>query len=164
MTIEQAIKHAEEVAEEKNMQAGFDTDYLCYQMSDTERNQCKKCAEEHRQLAEWLKELKQLREQTMTERKTIYLDDAIETIRKLPNAGIHWFVSVEEVFDVLLKLPSAQLEIIRCKDCKHYACILYSGTQFEYGECFGHEESDYTFEVKPDDFCSRAERKDDDCI
>lgn len=34
MTIEQAIKHAEKVAEEKNMQAGFDTDYLCYQMSE----------------------------------------------------------------------------------------------------------------------------------
>lgn len=44
----------------------------------------------------------------MTERKTIYLDDAIEAIRKLPNAGIHWFVSAEAVFDVLLKLPSAK--------------------------------------------------------
>lgn len=33
---------------------------------------------------------------------------AIETIRKLPNAGIHWFVSAEAVFDALLKLPSAQ--------------------------------------------------------
>ena len=59
-------------------------------------------------------------------------------------------------------LPSVQPEIIRCKDCKHYGCILYSGTQFEYGECFGHEESDYTFEVKPDDFCSRAERRTDE--
>ena len=44
----------------------------------------------------------------MTERKTIYLDDALEAIRKLPNAGIHWFVSAEAVFDALLKLPSAQ--------------------------------------------------------
>lgn len=33
---------------------------------------------------------------------------AIEAIRKLPNAGMHWFVSAEAVFDVLLKLPSAQ--------------------------------------------------------
>ena len=41
MTIDEAIKHAEEVAEEKL---------------------CEKCGEEHRQLAEWLKELKQLRE------------------------------------------------------------------------------------------------------
>lgn len=62
----------------------------------------------------------------------------------------------------LRELPSAQPEIIRCKDCKYYGCILYSGTQFEYGKCFGHEESDYTFEVKPDDFCSRAERRTDE--
>lgn len=46
----------------------------------------------------------------MTKRKTIYLNDALEAIRKLPNAGIHWFVSVEAVFNALLKLPSAQPE------------------------------------------------------
>lgn len=40
----------------------------------------------------------------------IYLDDALEAIRKLPNAGIHWFVSAEAVFNALLKLPSAQPE------------------------------------------------------
>ena len=43
----------------------------------------------------------------MSERKTIYLDDAIEALRKLPNAGLRWFVSVESLFDVLLKLPPA---------------------------------------------------------
>lgn len=59
-------------------------------------------------------------------------------------------------------LPSAEPEIVRCKNCKYYGGILYSDTQFEYGECFGHEESDYTFEVKPYDFCSRAERKVDE--
>lgn len=41
---------------------------------------------------------------------TIYRQAAIEAIRKLPNAGIHWFVSAEAVFDALLKLPSAQSE------------------------------------------------------
>ena len=44
----------------------------------------------------------------MNKRKTIYLDDALEAIRKLPNAGIHWYVSAEAVFDALLKLPSAE--------------------------------------------------------
>lgn len=42
MTIDEAIKHAEEVA-----------DYDCYNEKQL------KCAEEHRQLAEWLKELKE---------------------------------------------------------------------------------------------------------
>ena len=46
----------------------------------------------------------------MAERKTIYLDDALEAIRKLPNAGIYWFVSAEAVFNALLKVPSAQPE------------------------------------------------------
>ena len=45
MTLDEAIKHAEEVAEEKR---------------------CEKCGEEHRQLSEWLKELKQLRKQEKT--------------------------------------------------------------------------------------------------
>lgn len=42
MTLEEAISHAEDVA----------------------KSACGKCAEEHRQLAEWLRELKKLREQS----------------------------------------------------------------------------------------------------
>ena len=58
MSLDEAIKHAEEVAEEN--QAIVDScDYYGENMA-----KCEKCAEEHRQLAEWLKELKQLREQS----------------------------------------------------------------------------------------------------
>ena len=71
-------------------------------------------------------------------------------------------IKISEALDMAIEALKAQPEIVRCKDCKYYGRILYSGTQFEYGECFGHEESDYTFEVKPDDFCSRAERRTDD--
>ena len=53
MTLDEAIKHAEEVAEKNEW---FEKNYL-------ENKGCKECAEEHRQLAEWLNELKQLREQ-----------------------------------------------------------------------------------------------------
>jgi hypothetical protein len=57
MTIEQAIKHANEVAEEN--QAIVDScDYYGENMA-----KCEECAKEHRQLAEWLTELKLLREQ-----------------------------------------------------------------------------------------------------
>ena len=55
MTIDEAIKHAEEVAEEN--QAIVDSfDFYGENMA-----KCKKCAKEHRQLAEWLKELKMFR-------------------------------------------------------------------------------------------------------
>lgn len=63
MTLDEAIKHAEEVAYQKELESGFDTDNERYAMTDKERTDCKECADEHRQLANWLKELKQLREQ-----------------------------------------------------------------------------------------------------
>lgn len=65
MTIDDAIKHAEEVAENNERRAESvrnrpisSADFY------HEEESCSKCATEHRQLAEWLKELKQLREQT----------------------------------------------------------------------------------------------------
>ena len=60
MTLDEAIKHAEEVAEknEENASWFWDKEY------STNYKKCIKCASEHRQLAEWLKELKRLREQT----------------------------------------------------------------------------------------------------
>ena len=62
MTLDEAIKHCEEVAEEKEAQAWE------AQLQEEYRTikSCKGCAEEHRQLAEWLKELKQLRKQEKT--------------------------------------------------------------------------------------------------
>ena len=64
MTINEAIKHAEEVAEKfeslHEIYENVDEDRLLFRV---EENECKNCAEEHRQLAEWLKELKQLRKQ-----------------------------------------------------------------------------------------------------
>ena len=68
--------------------------------------------------------------------------DAIEAIRKLPNAGIKWYVSAEAVFDVLLTIPSADrpqgewiLEcdaegegdnLYRCSECgQGYGCQEY---------------------------------------
>ena len=35
-------------------------------------------------------------------------DNAIDAIRKLPNAGPRWIVSAESVFKVLMQLPSAE--------------------------------------------------------
>ena len=64
MTLDEAIKHAEEVADVCESVASK------YDMTDAYESHvaCQegKCAEEHRQLAEWLKELKQLRKQKKT--------------------------------------------------------------------------------------------------
>lgn len=57
MTLDEAIAHAREVAKRRmaEYENHYDKDTHYYP------TQCKKCAEEHIQLAEWLEELKQYR-------------------------------------------------------------------------------------------------------
>ena len=55
MTIDEAIKHCEEIAMDK-------TNLAKTLWDSKEKARCEECAEEHRQLAEWLKELKLYRE------------------------------------------------------------------------------------------------------
>lgn len=57
MTIDDAIKHAEEVAKANE---SWHEEYIDTAFEQHALN-CKKCAEDHRQLAEWLKELKNAR-------------------------------------------------------------------------------------------------------
>lgn len=59
MTLDEAIKHAEEVVERNEEKASW---FFSKEGNPNYKN-CVECAKEHRQLAEWLKELKQLREQ-----------------------------------------------------------------------------------------------------
>ena len=59
MTLDEAIKHCEEVAETKRQDAEDAEINGC----DNFARDCEECANEHRQLAEWLSELKKLREQ-----------------------------------------------------------------------------------------------------
>ena len=70
--------------------------------------------------------------------------------------GETWELNFTEIREALADVPSAQPEIIRCKDCKHgspngkYGCRVYHYRRYE------------THDMKPDDFCSRAERKQDE--
>ena len=54
MTLDEAIKHARDKANEQKYYASFER--------GKHIQSCKKCAEEHEQLARWLEELKQYRE------------------------------------------------------------------------------------------------------
>ena len=54
MTLDEAIKHARDKANEQNYYASFER--------GKHIQSCKKCAEEHEQLARWLEELKQYRD------------------------------------------------------------------------------------------------------
>ena len=62
MTLEEAITHAEEVAlqnEKKAMRYKKHGGYVYM----AESKECERCAEEHHQLAEWLKELQAYRKE-----------------------------------------------------------------------------------------------------
>lgn len=100
LSIDEAIAHAREVAEEQR-----ELFRLCPYPSQecngadickclkNKHDGCIKCAEEHEQLAEWLEELKQLREQTTwipcSEKLPELRKDVIVTVRYTGFMGMH---------------------------------------------------------------------------
>lgn len=106
MTIEEAIKHAEEVAEDNERNAGwfYDKERSCY------KKKYIKYAAEHRQLAEWLRDYKRLKEQEPCE-------DCIsrEAARDLM---YHKQEPLNEYDLDTLPSVTPQPKTGRCKDCK----------------------------------------------
>lgn len=93
MTLEEAIKHAEEVADICEYEASK------YDMSDSYESyvagQEGKCAEEHRQLAEWLKDYQRLLDNRCKQNV-----DTIKTLDQEPKTDT-W--SIKDVADTLAK-------------------------------------------------------------
>ena len=61
MTIDEAIKHCEEVAAQKDHESFVDRWSDDDEWSESVKENCRQCAADHRQLAEWLTELKERR-------------------------------------------------------------------------------------------------------
>lgn len=114
MTIDEAIKHAEEVAEEQEKlyklcpvtDYGCKGDKHCNSMS-YEYDGCLKCAEEHRQLAECLKELKQIRNALGKIRAEILLTD--KTVKDVRTDG-HCFFTADEIIGIIDKYKAERSE------------------------------------------------------
>lgn len=115
MTIDEAIAHAREKAKDQRYYANFEKNTLMYRS-------CVKCAEEHEQLAEWLEELKQLRENTNgyskedieLNRKAMYnkaIDDFVNKISE-SNQG-HWRVTRYEHGEAVSETMSYDIGTIR---------------------------------------------------
>lgn len=97
MTIDEAIRHCEEVAEQNETKA------LSIEGTIIDRvaKDCRRCAADHRQLAEWLTELKELREifskvDIGAAKPKDYLDllDEWAKARKLLKAAVEDFTKV----------------------------------------------------------------------
>jgi len=102
MTIDEAIKHCKEVAEENEEMCRIE-ELMGLGLQNAEMM---KCAREHKQLAEWLTELKQFKEQepcedTISRQAAISHVDDVPYIKEHPNVGLLWEAWIES-------LPSAQ--------------------------------------------------------
>jgi hypothetical protein len=65
--------------------------------------------------------------------------------------SINGTAELDEAFFMIENLPSAQPEVIRCKDCVHY------DIGFPYDRCLITDKY-----AEEDDFCSWAERRTDE--
>lgn len=104
MTIDEAIKHAEEVVDKKEREKQkwerwleTDNDYRAV----AEKVSCELCAEEHRQLAEWLKDYKRLLEQEFV------LDKIREEINS-PNRGTCDYFIVDRIEEIIDKYKASR--------------------------------------------------------
>ena len=65
-----------------------------------------------------------------------------------------------DAIESIKALPSAQPEIIRCKECIYFECDIQRSWG-KYNGCGVWTDDGDEIEVKPDDFCSRAKRRTD---
>ena len=124
MTLDEAIKHAREVAEriqkDANKQKGLNHGYYVWQSVH---------ADKYRQIEEWLEELKELREtnfnyiQLMDCRYRDGYNKAIDDLtEKIVGYGTYdYYGNVIDVLEIAEKLKEHKtLNIVHCKDCKHW--------------------------------------------
>lgn len=117
MTIEGAIKHYEEVAEKEERSAKLHPRPDKYVKGSGKKYlSCVACAEEHRQIAEWLKELKRLKEQEPCEDciSRAYIEPIVE---ELENICINEDEHILSLLSNIKNAPSITPQPERCGDC-----------------------------------------------
>ena len=120
MTLDEAIKQAEEVAEENQrvVDTGIVFDDITideFYCDDTEAIaehlvSCETCSEEHRQLAEWLKDYKRLLEQKP---KAAEPFDILRFVAD--NAGLSTFEAIEKAYNMGASQQEPVLDKIRAE-------------------------------------------------
>jgi ArsR family metal-binding transcriptional regulator len=109
MTLDEAIKHAEEVADEKKKEACNLYDVKNYE----ESRECIWCSEEHRQLADWLKDYKRLKEQQPckdTIRRTEVMKVLSDFVTLEKYIDKHNHITFEPLEQMINMLPSVNPE------------------------------------------------------
>lgn len=121
MTIDEAIRHCEEVAEQNETQAEKIGRQFIGSAMDKYATGCRECAAEHRQLAEWLTELKELRN-SVGAVKLSNMKEAAALIRTLKAELDGW---QKNPFDIIAEICKAKASC--------YGCIYERVCPFESG-------------------------------
>lgn len=104
MTIDEAIKHCLETAEQLEERAN-----IPYKVEDSELqdNACRECAADHRQLADWLRELQELREKHWDEcRQIAHYDNDLKEVIKLTGTTIETALENLDAKDMIRELAT----------------------------------------------------------
>lgn len=124
MTLDEAIKHCLEVAEKNESKAQKIGCQFLGTTKDREATECRECAADHRQLAEWLTELKELRN-SLGAVKLSNMKEACELIRDYKAENITQKKLIAE-YKRLLKAAVADFRRatqgcigIQCDSCPH---------------------------------------------
>ena len=123
MTLDEAIRHCEEVAENYRCQRDDAAD-----INDVETaSDCQNCADEHEQLASWLRELKELREEIGSV-KLSNMKEALALIRTLKAELNGW---KEDPFSIIAEVCGS---VTDCRRCQWYEKCPFSKNYESYPE------------------------------
>ena len=155
ITLEEAIEHAKEVAE-LNENIAYNTEPENWM----DIAQCEKCAEEHRQLADWLRELKERRKQpeitcckdcrfNVSSHKCLHP----ESFFLVPDDDFYCGYAERRSEE---EIHTSQPEIIHCGECRFREIRGNNG----YCDHITGEE----IMVWKDEYCSWAEKRTDEQV
>lgn len=123
MTIDEAIKHCEEVAEHNETKALRIGRQYEGTLLDREAKECRECASDHRQLAEWLTDYKELKN-SIGAIKLSNMKETLALIRTLKAELNGW---KEDPFGIIAE----ECRTRSCKLCQWEEKCPYAGT-YEY--------------------------------
>ena len=128
MTIDEAIKHCEEVTDSMKKEATryIDSDGL----ENDQRDKYIECASDHRQLAAWLRELKELRN-SVGGVKLSNMKEALALIRTLKAELNGW---KEDPFGIIAEVCGALTD---CRRCQWYEKCPFPKNNGNYPEDWG---------------------------
>lgn len=139
MTIDEAIAHCLEVAEQNEAKAQKIGVQFLGTIKDREATECRECAADHRQLAEWLTELKDLREENkvLISECDRLIKEKGELLKKSEQIAKYKSLlkaAVEDIQDMLYQVDSVTV----CTHCIHTNATCYGGSDCEHEAKWTH--------------------------